>query len=348
MITLHQAIPARYFALLLDHLEQTGAPCRDALSAAQVRALNERGATLTVGQVEALLADITRLSGRGDLGLLLGSLLKVTSHDALGYAFLSCSCIDHLLRLAERYHRLLAPMYTLDYRRRGHHAELLYRPAMAMPAAVSAFYMEVIAVTVHAHLTNLTGGALRNFEAYLPLAAPAHIAAYRRLRGQFHFGLEQESCLRIVADGSLFDQPLPFSDPRALSQAEARCQLQLQQRGDGSGMLSEWITLMLHAAEDSQPTQTELARMLNMSERTLARQLDKEQVSFRKLGLEVRNTRARSLLISGKLPVSQIAYQLGYTDLANFSRNFKRLNGVCPSAFARQALERQPARAIRI
>ncbi|WP_232440952.1 helix-turn-helix domain-containing protein [Burkholderia ubonensis] len=39
------------------------------------------------------------------------------------------------------------------------------------------------------------------------------------------------------------------------------------------------------------------------------------------------------MLIEGTLPISQIAYRLGFTDVANFSRAFSRTHGISPSDY---------------
>lgn len=105
----------------------------------------------------------------------------------------------------------------------------------------------------------------------------------------------------------------------------------------GGTTLTDWIVRCLLEIEDRQPTCEEFARLLHMSGRTLVRHLEREGTRFRDLALATRNARARALLASGKYPVSDIAYQLGYTDCANFSRSFRRSNGVCPQVFLRQA-----------
>lgn len=94
--------------------------------------------------------------------------------------------------------------------------------------------------------------------------------------------------------------------------------------------------MMLRETEDCQPTQEDLARILNMSVRTLDRQLAKEGSSFRALTQSVRNERAREMLADGRQPISQIAFRLGYTDTANLSRWFGKMNGLTPSDFIEQ------------
>jgi AraC-like DNA-binding protein len=91
--------------------------------------------------------------------------------------------------------------------------------------------------------------------------------------------------------------------------------------------------MMLRQAEDYQPTLEDLAKILNITSRTLDRHLVKEDTSFRELSVRIRNERARQLLDEGKLAVSQVAYRLGYSDIANFSRSFKKVNGISPSEY---------------
>lgn len=333
--------PARYYVQLIDFLETNGTPCRDALSAAQVRILNDPEAKLTVGQIEALVADLMRLTGRNDLGFELGRLIKLNSHDVLGYAFLSCPTIDHILRLASRYYRLVTPMFSVRYERHATHAEIMFQPVLAMRDLHMRFQLEVLAVSFHMQLMAVTQGRQSNYDVYVSMPAPPHIQRYRELfPAHFHFGEDQLPGVRIKIGTELFDQPLPMADLRVLNQAEMRCRLLLQEFSK-AGKLSGWVSMMLREAEDCQPTLVEVARILNISPRTLDRHLDNEGTSFRDLAASIRNDRACQLLADGKHAVSQVAYRLGYTDLANFSRWFKRLNGVSPTTYMAQASENE-------
>jgi AraC-like DNA-binding protein len=97
--------------------------------------------------------------------------------------------------------------------------------------------------------------------------------------------------------------------------------------------------MMLREADDSRPTLDQLAGFVNISPRTLARYLEAENTSFRDLSLEVRTERARQLLADRATSVTQIAYRLGYSDVASFVRSFKARTGRTPTSF------RKPARA---
>lgn len=79
----------------------------------------------------------------------------------------------------------------------------------------------------------------------------------------------------------------------------------------------------------------EVAAMLGMSVSTVKRRLDAEGTTFRELREAVLRERAIVRLLDPSLPVSQIAIDLGYSDLANFSHAFKRWTGQSPVAFRR-------------
>ena len=74
-----------------------------------------------------------------------------------------------------------------------------------------------------------------------------------------------------------------------------------------------------------------VAKHLHMSDRTLKRQLAMEGTSFSILLDEMRYGHAQSLLSCTDITLKQIAEKLGYSDVANFSRAFKRWSGRRPS-----------------
>lgn len=77
----------------------------------------------------------------------------------------------------------------------------------------------------------------------------------------------------------------------------------------------------------------QVAERLHLSERTLQRQLAKEQTSFQLLVAEVRRKQAEFLLKQQHLSIEQIAERLGYADISHFSRAFKKWTNVTPKFY---------------
>jgi len=76
-----------------------------------------------------------------------------------------------------------------------------------------------------------------------------------------------------------------------------------------------------------------IARQMRLSPRTLQRRLAAEGTGFKELLETTRRDLARGWVRDGSLPLTEIAYRLGYSDAAAFSRAFKRWTGRSPGAF---------------
>ena len=71
-------------------------------------------------------------------------------------------------------------------------------------------------------------------------------------------------------------------------------------------------------------------RVFHMSARTLQRRLEEEQTRFTEVLDRARLDLARRLLADPALPLADVAFRLGFADLAAFSRAFKRWTGKPP------------------
>jgi AraC-like DNA-binding protein len=80
----------------------------------------------------------------------------------------------------------------------------------------------------------------------------------------------------------------------------------------------------------------EISRRLGMSHRTLARQLASEGLSFSKILDDMKVDLARGYLRHRDLPISQIAWLLGYREVSAFTHAFKRWTGITPRQFRSQ------------
>lgn len=326
-------VPARYTAPLLalvraEHADLLG----EILVAAGVRDADIAApdAVLSMAQFDRLLRATAACTGRLDLGFEIGRRFTLDMHGALSPALQRCSTVDAVLRLLVRYFHLITPCFRTEYLRHTDHAELIYHPAAYMSADSLREIQELHAVSFHHQLAGVLGARLRGYDIYMSMDPPKHAARYAQLHpARFHFGHLALPQLRIVIGSALLAEPISLpnaarSEPVDLDSAGSAARAR---------RWSDWVILMLREAEGCQPGIDQLAALLNVSPRTLRRQLAREQQIFRELAKRARIERARALLASGEDSISQIAYRLGYNDAANFSHAFRAACGQCPSDF---------------
>jgi len=91
--------------------------------------------------------------------------------------------------------------------------------------------------------------------------------------------------------------------------------------------LSTKVYQILVGKPGESPSMDTIARMLNMSVRTLRRHLEMEGTSFQAIVDDVRCSLALKYLKTTRMNTSDIAMLLGFSDAANFRRALKRWTG---------------------
>jgi AraC-like DNA-binding protein len=83
-----------------------------------------------------------------------------------------------------------------------------------------------------------------------------------------------------------------------------------------------------------------VAGKLRLGTRTLQRRLARDGQGYRTILQHVRDLHARDLLAGTDLPMTEIAWSLGYDDPAHFSRAFRRTADMAPTRFRQIARAR--------
>lgn len=332
-------VPVRYFSLLLGFLRAQGVNTARLLELTGIDPgrFERPDGMLLLSEAEAFVNASYRLSGRKDLGFEAGRLIKPNSHDLLGYGMLSCRDLDQMLRLASRHYHLITELFTMRYRRGAQRGEVVFSPTTAMSLEMLRFHMEAIAVSTCHHIQLLSGPGLASCEIRLGMPVPRHHARYVAMSSaDFRFDDRALPGVTMVIDASALDKALPLAAPQVVEQIEERLQA-LRRRPGPDARWGDYVAMLLREAKGQQVTLDEIARRMNISERTIDRHLKKEQLQFRDLSQQVRFERARELLVQRGTTVSRVAEQLGFTDAANFTRAFRRHSGETPSEFQRAA-----------
>jgi AraC-like DNA-binding protein len=140
---------------------------------------------------------------------------------------------------------------------------------------------------------------------------------------------------RVIFSREIAEMELPSANAFASQSATDVCELHLQQLLNEEDIVAK-ILLMLEETDGDFPSMESIAKELCLSPRTLHRHLKARNCNFRQIVSTVKMERARKLLIKDELSITEIAFQLGYTDAANFSNAFKRAHGLAPSQIKNQ------------
>jgi AraC-like DNA-binding protein len=107
----------------------------------------------------------------------------------------------------------------------------------------------------------------------------------------------------------------------------------LAKRGDPGGLLERVRNLLAQEMPKGVPDVGVVARQLSMGERTLRRRLEEEGTSFRDLLDDTRAELARGYVKDRRLPLSEVAFMLGFSEQSAFHRAFKRWTTMTPAAW---------------
>jgi AraC-like DNA-binding protein len=136
----------------------------------------------------------------------------------------------------------------------------------------------------------------------------------------------------IVFPGAVKLMPIISADPHLNELLIRYCEEALEhRRSEHTTLRSSVENAMAPLLPHGKATAVEIARQIGMSHRTLARKLSSEGLTFSEISKELKVNLAKHYLGDGDLPISQVAWLLGYREISAFTHAFKRWTGMTPS-----------------
>ncbi|MDH4039197.1 MAG: AraC family transcriptional regulator [Gammaproteobacteria bacterium] len=320
--------PAQYVLILIDMVESQGCDRQSLLAGTGMArtGIANIGARVSDRDFAILVANALRLTGDRALGLNLGLRLNLSAHAVLGQAFMTCRDLGQVIDLFLKYYHLLAPALHLDYEIVGEKCVLTIVSSLA--ETPFDFGFELIC---GAMLNTLRGLLNRNdlqLHLEVPYPEPPHAARYFTV-----FGPDvQFDCVtgRIAFHRDLLLTPLPSSNPALRNLYENECARLLADLEEANSVAEQTLRLM-RKLEGQYPQMPQTAKMLNLSPRTYRRRLARENRSYQELLDQVRAEHATRYLQNTRLPLSSIAYLVGFNDASNFRRAYQKWTGRSPA-----------------
>jgi len=172
-------------------------------------------------------------------------------------------------------------------------------------------------------------------KVYFARARPADVGAYRRFfRAPCRFDSERTA---IFFSSYFLDKPLPEANAERLKRLELHAQ-----KIANPDVVPRLRRALRTQLADGRFSGEEVAKRLFFHRRTLSRRLRTEGTTFQRVLDEVRFEAARNLLEYTRLPVTEVAASVGYSETSAFSRAFRRWSGQPPTR-KRSRADRLPA-----
>lgn len=284
-------------------------------------------------QFTSVLCNMVRLSGRMDVGFLLGNRIRASVYGMYGYALLCAPTLRAALDTAVRYQALTGGLDNQSWHVDGKQAvwlttgtgdlrDLDYDKA---EATVIRDFHTAASVLV---LKDIMGPGFRPDWIALTGAPTPHASDMaRELQCALKFGQPRNE---IRYDAELLDRPPQLANPVTAAEVSQTCARLLDRMRLDAG-----ITRRVYHELTNQPGHfpdlETIASTLCMTSRTLRRKLTAEGTSFRDLLDEVRSALAEDYLRAANMSVDDVAFALGFTDSQSFRRAYRRWTGQSPS-----------------
>lgn len=288
--------------------------------------LIDTSAVVAIDKFGELVANALTLSRESGFGMLTGRRLIPGSHGILGMAASASRNIREAMEIVERFVGLRTGVIDIRTRAVNGTLEVLFEPAIGLGAASNTVTeIAVLAVKNIADDLLLSRSACNLVCFQFP--EPPHAALAREILGcPVRYGQRWSGLSFSLAAA---EEIAPKNDPLVLAEAVHICIAELKKLGDDRSVGAKLEKVILERLSPF-PTLITCARLLSMTPRTLHRRLLEEGTSYRDVAESVRHRMALELLRKG-MPIKEIAYFLGYSDMANFRRAFRRWEGMAPS-----------------
>ncbi len=283
---------------------------------------------LSYRQIRQLIVRTQKILADPALGISVGRRQSPVSWGVPGLAMLTCetfgeaisygidhqrdvgALVEHLISLNE--HEMVVEVYPK------------YSDQVIEPFLIEESFSSAVAIS-----RCLVGDRFCPDRIELTYPKPGHAAIYRDFfRCHVQFGAPVN---RMICESNWLAVRLNGYDRITCGLVRKQLGGLIRHPTDQNDIL-EFVNTRLYAGLSNPLTLVQVAQEVNMSERTLRRHLNAENVSYSELLDKTRFERAQDLLRNTKLSIDEIGRAVGYSDARSFRRAFKRWSsGVLPS-----------------
>ena len=302
--------------------------------------LEDPDALLPNRDVGALWAKAYQLSGDPVLSLHAAECCPLGAYKVIDYIGANARDVGEAFRYVARYFKLLNTAVTLSIDESGDPVTFELAGASS-GTAVSRPYAEYLLAVFVLHMQAGTGVPLALREATFTYPRPSDIGEHERIFGcPVRFEAEHN---RLYIDGTAWQTPMITPHEGVLRVLIEHADLLMARLPRGPDLVERTRRAIAGRLRGGEPSLSNVARELGISERSLQRHLRELGYTYKALDDEVRLATARLYLQQPDFSLAEVGYLLGFADQSAFNRAFKQWAGSTPKQARAQLMHPKPA-----
>jgi AraC-like DNA-binding protein len=282
---------------------------------------------VTPDVVNTVLLECASLSGDGNFGLHMVELTDSADLGIYGYLLMNAPTVGEALEIACRYYPTFYLGAALDLSVTGATARLTYR--VKAPATVSARHDNEWTLGFLVRL--IRRGASADWTPETTTFTHPAPRDRRELRQVFGSNLHFKHAVNSIEfSADALRYRISETDPGLLRVLTQHADKLLAGIHDQYDLVRQVRLLILESLDRGQSDEASIASKLGASVSTLKRRLKQMGFTYRELRDGVVEDIAKAALGQTKVPISEIALRVGYSELSAFDRAFMRMTGMTP------------------
>ncbi|WP_417465416.1 AraC family transcriptional regulator ligand-binding domain-containing protein [Kordiimonas sp.] len=328
-----ETVLLRYVSILAQTLEREYGIAAEKLYQTAGISLNEGPDRIPEKEAEALWVAADRFATDGLIGLHVGKSVRYGSYASLGHLLVTSDTVGDALRAACDYALYVGAAGRFELIEAEDEARLVYSPIR--PNWLAGEVRSEAVLLPFARFARWASPGVAPVRVYLMRSKPSNAAAFEEAFGApVVFDADVHA---MTWPREALMRPMNDANPALHAMLKEHVRAEMPALAGVTSQLEHYFKERL--GEGGHPTGLTIgdaADGLNMSVRSLQRELEQAGESFRGQLAKAREGEARRLLTQKNVSVQVVSALLGYSEPAAFIRAFGRWTGMSPAEYRRE------------
>jgi AraC-like DNA-binding protein len=317
-------------------MDEWGIDFHSALSDCGIKAsdFKDQESRLSAERVGRLIEYCNALKSRHDFAITVAENFHPGTFHVLGYAMMASNSLHDAFKRIVRYKKVVSNTCSINIEESPNVCKLVLNPFLYESTNRPVLSHNSIIIFIATLVKFARETSSHNFRPLeVNLNWPNTNQKHHFLNDFFDCPINfDQNEISFSCDASIFKEPLLGGNP-LITQSHEKMLNEFISRLDKNDVVQTVKNSIYDMLPLGTPTQTEIAKQIGMSLRNLQRKLNEQDASYRDLLEETRKKLALEYITQGHLSLSEVGYLVGFANISNFNRAFKRWTNYAPGEY---------------